>query len=223
MKRIACALTALALSCMCASAYAEVPDISGLNLETLYGLRDQVNARISELEHDSGQKSYDSGSYMVGRDIPAGDYVLTENDDAMFASVIIREEAAEDSGLVSHNLINRQCVIRLTEGTWVTLSEAKACPLEEAQPVEDSMTDEGGYLVGTMLPAGRYEIYPADMAPLSSYSIYNGILGTGAQLIKFEVLHDHVAVSLNDGEYIELSGCKLGPVITPELMEETEQ
>ena len=223
MKRIVCAMTALVLSCACVPAFAEVPDISSLGLEALYGLREQVNARISELEHDGGQRAYDSGSYMVGRDIPAGDYVLLENDDAMFASVIIREEAAEDSGLVSHNLINRQCVIHLTEGTWVTLSEAKACPLEAFKPGEDLSTGEGGYLVGAMLPAGRYEVYPGDMAPLSSYSIYNGILGTGAQLIKFEVLHDHVAVDLNDGEYIELSGCMLGPVVTPELMEESDQ
>ena len=60
-----------------------------------------------------------------------------------------------------------------------------------------------------MLPAGRYAARPAEKAPLSSYSVYSGILGTGAQLLKFEVLHETVALELQEGEYVELSGCTL--------------
>ena len=48
-----------------------------------------------------------------------------------------------------------------------------------------------------------------EKAPLASYSIYGGILGTGAQLLKFEVLHDAVTLDLTDGDYIVLSGCEL--------------
>lgn len=206
MNRRICllAMAILALGC----ARAEI-DIDSLSLDSLYALRDQVNARISKLEQTSDQQIYDSGTYSVGSDIPAGDYVVIENQDAMFASVIVREDADEDSDLVSHHLINGQAAIRLNPGTWVTFSEARAYPLSQAPRIESDTCGEGGYLVGETLPAGTYQLYLVDKAPLSSYSVYDGILGTDAQLTKFEVLHDATTIALSDGDYIELSGCGL--------------
>ena len=115
MNRRICllAMAILALGC----ARAEI-DIDSLSLDSLYALRDQVNARISKLEQTSDQQIYDSGTYSVGSDIPAGDYVVIENQDAMFASVIVREDADEDSDLASHHLINGQAAIRLNPDTW---------------------------------------------------------------------------------------------------------
>ena len=205
-------LTGLCLLSLIVSGYAEV-DLERLSLVELYDLRDEIDQKIKAMEQTSDELIYDSGTYKIGEDIPAGDYVLIENADAMFASVIVREEASEDSGVVSSHLINGQAVIRLYEGRWLTLSEARAYPLSQAPRIEDSRADEGGYLVGVTLPAGTYAICPSDRAPLSSYSVYNGILGTGAQLIKFEVLHDRSAIVLSDGDYIELSGCGLEPAL----------
>ena len=221
MRRIVFAVAALMLSCGICVAQAESLDLSDMKLPALYALRDQVNARIAELEQGDRQSVYESGTYVVGRDIPEGDYLLVENEDAMFASVIVRDNCSENANLISHNLINRQCVMHLAANTCLTLSEASACPIEEAQPVKDQTTGEGGYLVGPLLPAGSYAVIPVDNAPLSSYSVYDGIMGTGAQLIKFEVLHGNVNIELGDGEYIELSGCMLGPAATPEQTEET--
>ena len=221
MRRIVFAVAALALCCGMAVAQAEPFELSDMQLPALYALRDQVNARIAELEQGERQSVYESGTYVVGRDIPEGDYLLVENEDAMFASVIVRESCSENAALISHNLINRQCVMRLAANTCLTLSEASACPIEQAPPVEDQTTGEGGYLVGPLLPPGKYAVVPVDNAPLSSYSVYDGILGTGAQLIKFEVLHGHVEIELSEGDYIELSGCALGPAETSEQTEET--
>ena len=203
-------LTVLCLVTLICVGRAEV-DLEHLTLMELYDFRDEIDARIKALEETTDEVIYDSGTYKVGHDIPAGDYVLIENEDAVFASVIVREDANEDSGVVSSHIINGQAVIRLFEGTWMTLSEARAYPLAQAPVVENGTAGEGGYLVGATLPAGTYAICPNDWAPLSSYSVYDGILGTGAQLIKFEVLHDRSAIALSDGDYIELSGCGLEP------------
>lgn len=218
MNRVLCIVAALALLLMPA-ARGEY-DIDCMSLESLYTLREAVNARISELEQAASQKVYDSGTYKVGSDIPIGDYVLMENEGAVFASVIVRTDESEDSDLVSHHLINGQAVIRLREDTWLTLSEARAYPLSQAPRDDDGVYGEGGYWVGQTLPAGTYALSPADKAPLSSYSVYDGILGTDAQLTKFEVLHGTIAITVRAGEYIELSGCGLGPNET--ATEETE-
>lgn len=209
LKVILLVCATLMLSVMAAQG-AEL-DFSHWTLEELYAARDAIDARIGALEQADSLQIYDSGSYLIGKDIPAGDYVLVENDDAVFASVIVREGVTEDSGLVSHHLINRQAVVRLTEGKWMTLTEAQAYPIAQATMIDTGTMDEGGYLVGAMLPAGRYSVNLIERAPLSSYSVYDGVLGTGEQLLKFEVIRDTTELTLNDGEYIELSGCRLEP------------
>lgn len=200
----------VALLLMSAASAAQL-DFSALTLEELYSAREAIDQRISALEHSEGVRVYDSGSYLIGVDIPAGDYVLVENDDAVFASVIVREGVTEDSGLVSQHLINRQVVMRLEEGKWLTLTEAQAYPLNQVSMDENGAVDEGGYLVGATLPAGRYTVDIIDKAPLSSYSVYDGLLGANEQLLKFEVIREATQLTLNEGEYIELSGCRLTP------------
>ena len=188
-------------------------DFSGMTLDELYAMREALNAHIAELESQSDVRLYESGTYHIGVDIPEGDYVIYENEDAMFASVVVRTGNTQDADLVTYHLIDVQAVIRLESDMWLTLSEARACPISQAAPAlnDAGQTGEGGYLVGMMLPAGEYVATPLDKAPLSSYSVYGGVLGTGAQLLKFEVLHEAVDVTLSEGEYVVLSGCALTP------------
>ena len=162
MKRLIGALAALALMCGALSASAEDIVLEGRSLEELYGLRERLERQITALEQADDGVTVDAGTYQVGRDIPAGDYVVTENQDAMFASVMVRESADEASALVSHDLVNGQCVIRLREGTWVTLNEVVAVPIAQAEPITDGIVPEGSYLVGSQLPAGRYAVTPVE-------------------------------------------------------------
>lgn len=196
---------------LCGAARGATLNFSDWTLDELYAAREAINARIGAMEQAESLQSYDSGSYLIGQDIPAGDYLLVENDNAVFPSVVVREGVNEDSGLVSHHLINRQAVMRLEEGRWLTLTDASACPLAQATMTESEVVDEGGYLVGATLAAGEYRVSLIERAPLSSYSVYDGVLGSGEQLLKFEVIRETVELSLNDGEYVELSGCRLEP------------
>ena len=202
-------LVCAALLCGAMAAWADV-DYDAMTLEELYRAREEIERRIDALEA-SDDRVYVAGSYLIGRDIPAGDYVLVEEDDAVFASVIVREGVTEDSGLVAHHLVNRQAAVRFTEGKWLTLTEARAYPLALAPKAQDGNAGEGGYVVGVTLPAGTYTVLLNDKAPLSSYSVYDGVLGSGEQLLKFEVIREATDITLDPGEYIELSGCRLAP------------
>lgn len=203
---LVCVVTALLIG---AAGRAAQMDFSDMTLEELYTARELLNARINELEQAMKPRIYDSGTYLIGQGIPAGDYVLMENENAVFASVAVREGITEDSGLVAHHLINRQAVVRLTQGTWVTLTEARACPLAQVGMESAGVHGEGGYLVGATLPAGTYTASIIDKAPLSSYSVYDAMLGAGEQLVRFEVIREDTPIELSDGEYVELSGCRL--------------
>ena len=193
------------------AAFAAEPDFSDMTLEELYSARAAIDARIEALEDKDDSRIYDSGSYLVGEDIPEGDYVLVENEDAVFASVAIRGGVTEDSELLGHHIVNRQIAIHLSKGTWVTLTDARAYPLAIAPRSEDGRAGEGGYLVGVTLPSGDYVLSLEDKAPLCSYSVYDGALNSGEQLLKFELIHETTEITLDAGQYIELSGCNLAP------------
>ena len=211
MKHGLCAAVAcIALLMACPAAMASA-DISDMSLEDLYVLREAVDAQISLLESEDGVHVYESGSYLVGRDMPAGDYAVIENEDAVFASVIVRADDSVDAERIAYGLVNRQVMIHFNDDTWVTISEASAYPMEEApvKGLENDVAGEGAYLVGMQIPAGKYVVSTLEKAPLSSYSVYDGIMGTEASLVKFEVLHDDVSIDLADGQYIELSGCMM--------------
>jgi len=214
MRMLCAALAALMLLLAGCAASCEAADpLSDLTLEELYALRARLDERIQALESaDDGEEAcFGSGQYLVGRDIPEGDYAIQEATDAMFASVVVREGETEESSLIFQKLVTGQVDLRLRRDTWVTLTQVNAWPLgQEPSPAgEDGTLPEGAYLVGVQLAEGRYTVSQQDMAPLSSYSIYGDVLGTGAQLLKFEVLHEAVSLELQAGEYIELSGCEL--------------
>ena len=214
MKRILSAcLAALLLASGCAAIADAGFDFSGLTLEELYAVRAALEAQIEALEHQNEARFIDDGSYLVGRDLPEGDYALQERSDAVFASVVVRAEDSEDGMLILHKLVSGQADIHLKRDTWVTLSGLRAWPLgtEPNMIRDDGTVEEGSYLVSVQLPSGRYLARQADKAPLSSYSIYSDILGTGAMQTQFVVLHNEIELTLKEGDYIELSGCMLIP------------
>ncbi len=213
MKRVLCVALALSLLAMGGAEATAGLDFSGMTLHELYDARAELDAAIAALEGDGDATFYEDGSYLVGVDIPEGDYVLLERENAVFASVAIRDDDSADAAPILHKLVIGRAVIRLTRGTWVTFSELRVCPLghEPEAWCPDGSVGEGAYLVGRQIAPGRYTVTPLDRAPLSSYSVYTDILGTQAQLIKFEVLHEAVALNLSEGEYVELSGCALYP------------
>ena len=211
MKRIFALCLALLL--LGATALAEWPEsMEDCTLEELYELRERIDERISALEQNGGTPVYEAGSYLVGRDMPEGDYIISEDRDAMFASVAVHSSESVDSQVILHKLISGQVLVRLNRGTWVILADAQAQLLyEDGEPPEDPGTlPEGAYLVGVQIPEGSYTVEAMSKAPLSSYSVYDGILGTDSRLIKFELLHtEPVVLELKAGDYIELSGASM--------------
>ena len=210
MRRLWTCFLILAMLAVGCAAHA-LPDIdfSTLSIAELYALRAQLDEVIEAKEATEGVGFYEDGTYLVGSDLPVGDYAVQEKENAMFASVVVRAGNTADDPLILHKLISGQADIHLVRNTWVTFSEVRAWPLgaEPSLMSDDGAVGEGAYLVGRQLPAGSYTVSVDGKAPLSSYSVYSGIVGSGKEeLIKFEVLHEDTELTLDAGEYVELSG-----------------
>ena len=212
-KIAATVLCLLLASCAIAEINVAQDALDQASLEDLYALRERIDERIAELERGlHADQVYPSGYYQVGDDIPAGYYVVMEAERALFSSLIIRSQADEAGEILAHELILGQAVVKLTAGTYVTFADAVAYPMDSAPDIRLSNVDtlpEGGYWVGTHLEPGTYVIAPMEKAPLSSYSVFDDVLGTDAQLVKFEKITQPISVELEAGQYLELSGCTL--------------
>ena len=213
MRRLWTGLLALLmLTASCGANAQSDYDFSTLSLAELYEVRAQLDAVIEAKEAEGNVGFYGDGTYLVGSDIPVGDYAIQERENAMFASVVVRAGNSVEDPLILHKLVSRQADIHLVRNTWVTFSEVRAWPLgaEPSLINEDGAVGEGAYLVGKQLPAGDYLVSAMDKAPLSSYSVYSGIVGSGKEeLIKFEVLHGEAELTLAAGDYVELSGATM--------------
>ena len=210
MRRLmACLLATLMLAGGGAAQAAPDFDYTSLTIDELLALRAELDEVIEAKEAEESVGFYEDGTYLVGSDLPVGDYAIQERENAMFASVVVRAGKTADDPLILHKLISGQADVHLVRNTWVTFSEVRAWPLgaEPSLMGEDGAVGEGAYLVGKQVPAGTYRVAVADRAPLSSYSVYSGIVGSGKEeLLKFEVLHEEAELALEAGEYIELSG-----------------
>ncbi len=212
MRRLWACFLALALLAVCCAARAAEIDLSGLSLAELYALRTRLDEAIEAKEADAGTGFYEDGTYLVGFDLPAGDYAVQERDNAMFASIIVRTGESVDDPLIVHKLVSGQADVHLARNTWVTFFEVRAWPLgaEPSLMQENGVVGEGAYLVGKQLPEGSYTVSVEGKAPLSSYSVYSGILGSGQEtLTKFEVIHADTELTLAAGDYVELSGATM--------------
>lgn len=213
MRRLC--LLALALLILAGGCVAQASpdfDFSTLSISELYTLRAQLDEVIEAREAEESVGFYEDGTYLVGSDLPVGDYAIQERENAMFASIVVRAGKGEEDPLILHKLISGQADVHLVRNTWVTFSEVRAWPLgaEPSLMDENGVVGEGAYLVGNQLPEGAYRVAVADKAPLSSYSVYSGIVGSGKEeLIKFEVLHGETELTLKTGDYIELSGATM--------------
>ena len=205
-------LTLLILTGGCTAQAAPDYDFSTLSISELYALRAQLDEVIEAREAEESVGFYEDGTYLVGSDLPVGDYAVQEKENAMFASVVVRAGKGGEDPLILHKLISGQADVHLVRNTWVTFSEVRVWPLgaEPSLMDENGIVKEGAYLVGKQVPTGDYLVSVADKAPLSSYSVYSGIVGSGKEeLIKFEVLHGEAELTLETGDYVELSGATM--------------
>ena len=93
MKRFLTLL--LVLACFCAPAVADTVsiDTDTASLEELLLLRDQLNARIQALV---GEQCLNQGVYVVGKDIPAGEYRIVCADGAESVFLYVYSDGSDE-------------------------------------------------------------------------------------------------------------------------------
>lgn len=130
--------------------------------------------QISEQETEAAKKTteYKKGQYKIGKDMPAGVYMLIQQDYSWMAYFAITSDANGKDILKNDNFENSS-IIEVVEGEYLEINRCSAFPIDEADVVGimDGYCLAGAYIVGRHIPAGEYKV-EADEGEMAYICIY---------------------------------------------------
>lgn len=148
---------------------------------------------------------YDEGMHKVGKDIPAGEYVLfssseipayfevSSNSKGTFDSIICNDNFAENS------------IVNLKDGTYLTMDRCYAIPINEAKV---DVNKSGMFKVGLHIKAGEYKIVSTD-----DIMAYMEVATNSTHLFEDIITNDNFNgskyITVEDGQYLMLERCKI--------------
>ena len=204
MKKTLCFALAVALAVMPSGASAEGvtdPTFSRMleidaEIDDLIAERSELARQMREsISYDVNYKTtYPAGTYKVGSDIPAGEYVFFATDN--FPGSFKETTDSEGQDKVGSEYFLYDMIYTLTEGNYVEIENSYAVPSNQVDELK-TQTGNGAFKVGTHIPAG------AD----GHYRIYSSSLLTSDNKIDGDSFSSITQIAVHDGEYLIITGC----------------
>jgi fibronectin type 3 domain-containing protein len=145
------------------------------------------------------------GQYKVGRDIPAGTYVIDLQGTTNYGDLYVEMNSYnQPESVVGWDSYRGRIYVTLALGQYFTFDMGTAYPLAIAPPLDKSQPNlhDGMYLVGTDIPAGTYTIVSKDTEE-GYYGIYSDATHSNESVIDFDLLDTpNKQVTVYAGEYL---------------------
>lgn len=158
---------------------------------------------LSSLRKEEDEKEeftkYEYGMNKVGTDIPAGEYVLyAQNRRGYFC---VSSDSNQEDIIFNENF-DYNSIISINDGEYLKMSHCYAIPISENPDVLTEGT--GMFKVGLHIPAGEYKLEATD--DRGYYCIYPD--SRQDDIIANDIFEGKTYVTVADGQYLVLSGCK---------------
>lgn len=167
-------------------------------------LQEQENTETEKIE---------AGTYKVGTDLPAGEYLV-------FSEGMAYVESSSDSTgnlesiIFNLNLMNEShAYVTVNDGQYFKLQGGNMYPVASAPSVvpENGVYEDGMYKVGKDIPAGEYKVFldenaPAGMGYLEVSSDSSHQLGS---IVTNENVQADTYITVSDGQYLTLQGLSI--------------
>lgn len=156
---------------------------------------------------------YQSGDYEVGKDIPAGTYIILSDGlgyGDFYAGVYAAPSMSDESEIYGGWAKNSRYVI-VEEGQYLHFSHAAMYDPELVDITLDPFTRSGMFLVGRDLEPGTYTVVPDNDQYDGTFQVFYGL--TSAGMIggdyHYVGLDGEEEVTLSEGEFIQTDFCIL--------------
>ena len=147
-------------------------------------------------------KKYTEGQYKVGKDIKAGEYVIFSNKDTSGYFSLTSDANGDD--IITNDNFKYNTIIQINDGEYLKLSRAYAVAIKDVKKLD--LKGEGMFKIGTYLSAGEYKL-EADKDSSGYYCIYSD--NRHDDIVSNDNFKGSVYVTVEDGQYLNLSRCKI--------------
>lgn len=144
-----------------------------------------------------------AGMYKVGKDLPAGEYLIIGDGSMSYYQVSKDSTGSLDSILTNDNFSNTRYVT-VSDGQYIEFRNAKMILASEAEP--QTNFSNGMYKVGKDIPAGEYKVAADGMG---YFEVAKDSKGNIDSIVTNSNFEGEKYVTVKDGQYLKLQNCKL--------------
>ena len=151
------------------------------------------------------ETSIKQGKYKIGQDIPAGEYIIFQNELNYLGYLeISKDNSGNVESILSSFNIFKNRIITLNADQYLSLEDASMYEFDKSPSIKPSngIYKNGMYKVGVHIPAGKYKVIP--YSDLSYYAIYKDSSGQMDSIINNETIDNPIYINISDGQYLEL-------------------
>lgn len=149
-------------------------------------------------------KTYPTGKYKVGTDIPAGEYFLKST--STFGGYMCVSSDSNGSDILENAMFSTHHYVTVEDGQFLELSRASAAAVQDvAETFDAANLEEGMYRVGTDIPAGEYSLISA--SDFGGYVCIYDNSGVNRDIVSNNMFEANDYVTVTDGQYLIIERC----------------
>jgi hypothetical protein len=141
-------------------------------------------------------------TYKVGKDIPAGEYLITEDEFGFTDWHVFSNPVAPLNTIITSGF--KQTYITVDAGTYLNVQMGTLYPIATAPILEpiDGKYLAGYYKVGRDIPAGEYDIIEVEGPDISMFEICKDSYCQFESIVDIDVVIGTQHVTVTDGQYL---------------------
>lgn len=167
-----------------------------------------------ENKQNTQKEEYKSGFYEVGKDLPAGEYVIISdksNKQAETSIEVTKDSKKEDE--IFDESVSGNIYVTLSKGEYIEVKNGDIFPIDKAPSTtpKDKVYKDGMFKVGRDIKAGTYEVksIEKDKNDDASIEITKDSTHRDKSVISKKEFKKSTKVTLKDGEYIKLDDAEI--------------
>ncbi|HBG8372431.1 TPA: cell wall-binding protein Cwp28 [Clostridioides difficile] len=155
-------------------------------------------------------KTIKDGMYKVGKDISAGEYLITSNSGS-YASYyeVTSDSTGNADSILSNDIFSGIRYITLKNGQYIKIEDSTMtlAKYAKAQKAKNGKFGNGMYKIGLEIPAGEYIIMSNSSD--AYYEVRNDSLGNAEGIVTNDTFSGRRYITVEEGQYLILNDCYL--------------
>ena len=188
----------------------EKDDTQADEAEVSDGVEEEAE-EAEEAEEVATTSALKAGTYKVGTDISAGEYLVFSIGHAYI------ESASDSSGnlesiIFNDNLMNdAHSYVTLKDGEYFKMTGGEMYPVEDAKSVipEDGLYQDGMYKVGKDIPAGEYKVILTSNLGMGYLEVSSDSSHQLGSIITNDNVQADTYITVQENQYLKLQGLEI--------------